>query len=251
MNKKLTKIGVCDDNIHICSEIETYILEYCDKKQELSVIEIYYSGEALHRDLDKGIIYDLLFLDIELGGNFSGIKIGQYIRNYLKNEAMQIIYISSYKNYALELFKIRPMDFLIKPITSEMVHQAVKTGIHLTGKSEAFFQYKKGRNCNKVYIKDILYFKGRDREVEMLTIHDRITYYGSLQDIYSKLNQYRLFYAHKSYLVNYIHITEFFYDKLLMSNGEIIQIAQSRRKAVREIQKEYFMKEIFEINDGS
>lgn len=249
MDKKLIKTAICDDDIRMCSKIEKDILDYCQRVQELVNIEIYYTGESLYKDLMSGIAYDLLFLDIELEGTYNGIKIGQYIRNGLKNEVIQIIYVSSYKKYALDLFKNRPMDFLIKPITSSMIYQAVKTGIKLIGKNETFFQYKLGRNINKEYIKNVLYFQSKDREVEMVTIREKITFYGSLQDIYNQLKQNRFFYSHKSYLVNYIHVREFFYDRLLLSNDETIQIAQTRRKAVREIQKEYLMKEIIEKND--
>lgn len=248
MDKSLINIGICDDDMRLCSQIEKDILEYCRSIQQLVNIEIYYNGNKLCQDLKKGIIFDMLFLDIELDEKCNGIDIGYYIRDKLMNEVMQIVYISSYEKYALELFKNRPMDFLIKPITSEMIYRAVKTGIRLINKNTISFQFKQGRNWNKVYIKNILYFKSKDREVEMVTGSGKITFYGSLENIYQKLQSYRFFYAHKSYLVNYLHVREFFYDRLVMSNKEVIQIAQTRRKSVREIQKEYLLKEIEDAN---
>lgn len=248
MNRKLTRIGICDDDIKICSFIENTILKYCEKAYELVSIDVYYSAESLFKDLECGTVFDLIFLDIELGG-ISGIQIGHYIREVKKNEATQIIYISSYKKYALDLFKIRPMDFLIKPINVSMICQALKTGIRLTDKNEVFFQYKLGRNFNKEYLKNILYFKSKDREVEMVTNHGKITFYGALQEIYKELKEFRFFFAHKSYLINYIHVTEFYFDRLVMSNGDIINVAQTRRKEVREIQKEYLIKELNLFNE--
>lgn len=237
-------IGICDDNICICSEIERYILKYCQSIKQLVQVEIYYSGNSLCQDLKKGIIFDMLFLDISLQDKYNGVDIGQFIRDELMNEFLQIVYISSYEKYALELFKNRPMDFLIKPITREMIYKAVKIGIRLTKKNTVSFQFKQGRDWNKVYIKNIIYFKSKDREVEIITTNDKITFYGSLANIYEELCPYRFFYAHKSYLVNYLHVREFYYDRLIMSNKEVIQIAQTRRKEVREIQKEYFIKEL-------
>lgn len=247
MGENLVKVAICDNNIRTCSDIEKIVMKYCVTSQELISVEVYYSGKKLCDDLRSGMIYDLLFLDIELG-DLSGVEVGHVIREVLKNEIMQIIYISSYKKYALDLFKVRPMDFLIKPITSDMVYRVMKIGKKLIGKSEASFQYKQGRNWNKIYIKDILYFKGRDREVEMVTINGEVIFYSSLENIFEQLKTYYFFYAHKSFLVNYIHIKEFYYNRIIMSNKEEIKIAQKRRKEVREIQKEYLMREIEDAN---
>lgn len=244
MDKSLINIGICDDDIGLCSKIENDILDYCKSIKQMVNIEIYYTGKTLYEVLKKEVIFDLLFLDIELGKDCSGVDIGHYIRYDLLNESMQIIYISSYEKYALELFQNRPMDFLIKPITSSKIAKSVRVGIKLIAKNTIPFQFKQGRDWNKVYIDSILYFKSKDREVEMVTCNERITFYSSLESIYEKLRFHRFFYAHKSYLVNYLHVSEFYYDRLLMSNQEVIQIAQTRRKTVREIQKKFLIREI-------
>lgn len=248
MERNLINIAICDDNIRLCSDIEAAILEYCNSTRQLVKVEIYYSGNSLCRDLEKGLIFDILFLDISLEEKHNGVQIGGFIRNQLMNEVMQIVYISSYEKYALELFKNRPMDFLIKPITKDMIFKALKLGIRLSEKNAISFQYKKGRDWNKVYLRDIIYFKGKDREVEMVTTSEKITFYGTLEEICQKLHMHRFFYAHKSYLINYMHVIHFFYDKLIMSNKEEIQIAQTRRKEVRKMQKEFM---IGEMKDAS
>lgn len=248
MERNLINIAICDDNIRLCSDIEAAVLEYCNNTRQLVNVEIYYSGNSLCCDLKKGLIFDILFLDISLEEKYNGVQIGGFIRNQLMNEVMQIVYISSYEKYALELFQNRPMDFLIKPITKDMIFKVLKLGIRLSEKNSISFQYKKGRGWNKVYLRDILYFKGKDREVEIVTISEKITFYGTLEEIYQKLQMYRFFYAHKSYLVNYMHVIQFFYDKLIMSNKEEIQIAQTRRKEVRKMQKEFM---IGEMKDAS
>lgn len=243
IKKELIKIAVCDDDIRICSDIENAIIEYGNGVQEMFSVEIYYTGAALCNDLDNGEVYDVLFLDIELANSSSGVSIGHYIREKVKNEALQIVYISSHKKYALELFKVRPIDFLIKPITDEIIWKTLQLCTRLLQKAEVSFQYKQGRNLNKIPIKDILYFKSNDREIEMITTNGRKTFYGSLENIYDQLSIHRFFYVHKSYLVNYMHVSEFYYDRIHISNNDIIKIAQNRRKLVREIQKDYLLLE--------
>lgn len=190
--KSLFRIAICDDNLRVCSDVENSILKFSSIEQIVFSVEIYYNGASLRDDLKNGKVYDLIFLDIELE-SISGVEIGHFIREHLLDDNVQIVYISSYTKYALELFKVRPMDFLIKPITEEMVLKALSTGVKLLEKGEVCFQYKQGRDLNKIYIKDIIYFKSKDREVEIFTRNDVITFYGSLESIYEKLSDYNFF----------------------------------------------------------
>lgn len=61
-------------------------------------------------------------------------------------------------------------------------------------------------------------------------------FYESLQGILFELKEYNFFYCHKSYLVNYYHVLKFSYKEIKMSNGDILQIAQPRRKSMRKLQ---------------
>lgn len=245
--KTLIRIAICDDNIRLCSDIEKYIVDYRENTSEFYNVEMYYSGKTMIEDLKKGISYDMIFLDIEMEV-MNGVQVGRFIRENLQDDNTLIVYMSSYTKYALDLFKVRPMDFLIKPLDEETVIKVLETGTKLLHKGENSFQYKQGRNWNKIHVRNILYFKAKDREVEMVTQDGRITFYEALETIHEKLEPYKFFYAHKSYLVNYFHVSEFFYDRLIMSNGEEIGVAQTRRKDVRKMQKDFLYEELG--NDG-
>ncbi len=105
------KIGICDDDKILCSVLEEQIYEL-SKEIELKVdVEVWYSGESIQNDLKKGIELDLLFLDIELVQK-NGIAVGNFIRNEMENMQTHIVYISSKESYAMQLFKVQPLDFL-------------------------------------------------------------------------------------------------------------------------------------------
>ena len=146
--RTLIRIAVCDDNLRISSDIEGWIMEYNKSSQANYVVEIYYNGERLCKDMDSGTMYDIIFLDIELE-SITGIEVGHYIREELHNDDSQIIYISSFTKYALELFQVRPMDFLIKPVKKERIIKSIETATKLLKKGEVCFQYKQGRDWNK------------------------------------------------------------------------------------------------------
>lgn len=72
-------IAICDDNIHICSEIENILLKYQKINYLKFNIDVFSDGKNFIKHLDLGNKYQILFLDIEIG-NITGVDIGKYIR---------------------------------------------------------------------------------------------------------------------------------------------------------------------------
>lgn len=229
------QIAICDDEIAICSQLEQTILNYAKIMKESIEVDVFYSGEELYRFLNNGLIYDMIFLDIELK-KLNGIELGLKIREELNNESIQIVFISDKENYAMRLFEVRPMNFLIKPLNDLKIEKVVEKGIELTDKKGILFSYKQGHTIKKILIKDILFFESMNRQVRMITLKGECIFYGQLSKIYSELCNYHFFYIHKSFLINYDHVIEFNYNYLIMSNKTVLPISQSKRKEVREMQ---------------
>lgn len=218
------RIGICDDEPFICSEIESIIFDYSKSLSEKIDIEVFNSGEELYDYMKSEISFDLIFLDIELY-KLSGIELGKKIREEMKNDVTQIVYISSKENYAMELFEVRPLNFLIKPAKAEKIISSIIKAMELLNKLNYYFTYKQGHNTYRKAIKDIIYFTSDNRQVKMVTVTEEVVFYGTLPHIHLQLENYRFFFCHKSYLVNYYHVTEPHYDRFIMSNGHILNIS--------------------------
>lgn len=231
-------IAVCDDDKNIGGYIERVILNYGKRENIKFEVDVYFTGEGLIASCQQGEHYDLIFLDIQMEGS-TGIEIGNHIRNQLKNDLMHIIYISAHSNYALELFKIRPLDFLIKPFGEKEILDDLKKAIELSNYKGQFFSYTKNWETYKIPLKDILYFKSSNKEVEIYYSDGKDVFYSSLESIYKEVAKWRFFYCHQSYLVNYNQVTVFRYDQLTLKNGEVLGISQGKRKRVRQILQEY------------
>lgn len=112
-----------------------------DKRKNVGIeVCIWNTGEALYQDLMKRRPLDLLFLDIELA-SMNGIQVGRLIRTELANQEISIAYISAKSSYAIELFKIHPIDFLVKPICAQDVNDTIEEALRLYKRSNALFEY--------------------------------------------------------------------------------------------------------------
>ncbi len=234
----LFQIAICDDEQMICSQIEKIILTYFKTTNEKVEVQVFYSGEKLCEFIEKEHSFDLIFLDIELE-RINGIEVGMKIRKEMDNQTIQIIYISGKDCYDRELFEVRPMHFLPKPLDEGKIIKDVLLAMKLNEKSGGIFTYKKGQETYKIPIKNILYFESIGRQVKIVTTDGEELFYGKLRDVLTEVSTYRFMHIHKSYIVSYAHVITFRYESVIMSNLMQLPISQPRRKAIRELQVIY------------
>lgn len=228
------KIAICDDDQFICGELETLLINILESKNIRHDIDVYFSGEELVSTFNNSSTsYDLIFLDIELPKQ-NGINIGTYIRENLADQRTEISYISSKTSYALDLFKLRPIDFLIKPITTEKVIHVINTYLTVTEHNYKNFQYSKNKKTFSVPQPEILYFEHKGRKTILHTSTEAIEFYDSFDNVLSKLNNERFISVHKSFIINYRYISKFGTKEVTMIDGRIIPISQSKRTQVHQ-----------------
>lgn len=231
----MLKIAICDDEDFICSQLEEILIRLEDIYLDKMDIDIFYSGIELDNSIQNGEVYDLIFLDIEME-HMNGVEVGKKLRNEYEDNTTQIIYISSMENYAMELFQVRPMDFIIKPLTYEKISKVLDTALRLIPKSNEVFKYQTGHTVCKIPLKDILYFESVNRKINIITTSRKDIFYGTLNNIYKELQSYHFINIHKSFLVNYNHIVKFEYKQVTMSDDRILPISQQNRKGIRSLQ---------------
>lgn len=230
------KIAVCDDIKVTCDELKEIILSKAKGALYENIsVDIFYSGDALISDIGEGNLYDLIFLDIELGGKINGVEVGHIIRDEMDDYITQIVYISSKNNYDRQLFDVQPLHFLQKPIDVSKLLNDIKLAIKISGKENKIFEFKNLRNTVKVPYKDILYFESKGREISLVSCKMQYTFYDNIQELSKVLPDFFI-YPHRSYLVNYELIACFKYEELIMSNVDIIPISRSKRKEIRKLQ---------------
>lgn len=230
------KIGICDDDKILCSVLEEQIYELSKEIEIKADVEVWYSGESIQNDLKKGIELDLLFLDIELVQK-NGIAVGNFIRNEMENMQTHIVYISSKENYAMQLFKVQPLDFLIKPVSTENIREVLVRSVKQKNSADPFFEYQKGNSVFRVPVRSIAYFMSMDKKIIIVKKDEKGKYameefYGKLKNIAETLPADFLM-IHQSYIINQAYVSEYSYEMVKMVNGENLNISKPYRKETR------------------
>lgn len=226
------KIGICDDSKLTCIELENMLRDIMLSLKKEVEIEPWYSGESLCKYLEDGNRFDVIFLDIELL-KINGIDVGKYIRNNLDDLKTNIIYISYNRSYAMQLFKLQPLDFLVKPLQYNLVKESVEMFLKRAGRNKAFLEYRVGNNYCREMCEDIIYLSSDNKKIHIIAIADKkIEFYGKLKTLITKLPS-NFIQIHQSYIINVDYMVEINYEQVQMSNGDILNISKPYRTEVR------------------
>lgn len=225
------RIGICDDDKILCASLEEQLLALSPELAERLETEVWYSGESLEGDLKKGAELDLLFLDIELLQK-NGVAVGTFIRDELGNLDTHIVYISSKESYAMQLFQVQPLDFLIKPIQAEKLREVLFRSMKRNRSAERFFEYRKGNQFFRVPVREILYFMSMDKKIVIIKRDGTDEFYGKLKPLLEQLPADFVM-IHQSYVVHREYVREYSYESLTMTNKDRLSISKPYRKEVR------------------
>lgn len=227
------RIGICDDAESVCVSLKEMILRFAYANHVQMEVMIWRTGEELCHFLETDGQVDLLFLDIVLF-EMSGIEAGDFIRNCLEDRQMQIVYISEYSSYAMELFRTQPMEFLVKPITQEQIDRCLELAVKLTDRNRKTFVCQDGKDIFQIPYGDILYFVSEGRKVKVITKNAVKEFYGKLDGVLKEAPEQFLV-IHKSYIVNREKVFRYTYDWVEFADGTVLPVSKSHRKRVREI----------------
>ena len=231
---KIMNIAICDDDKGVCSQLEGWIEQYNYENATRLYVDVYHSAETLQQQLQTGQWYDMLFLDIELPQK-NGIELGQMIRSAWKMDLIYLVFISGKSNYCMDLFDVHPLNFHLKPLKHKDVVKDIDLVRERVNTGTLAFRYREDGVYKSVCLKDVVYFVGAGKGVEVHCKDGRVAFAGnSLQqlcDIYEKHGFSR---CHKSYLINLNYVSEYSMSKVKMSDGKEIIIGKSRRKQFKD-----------------
>lgn len=228
----MIKMAICDDDFEFCKSLEKSILKILNEINLICQIEIFQNGSKLNKMILDGEYFDLLLLDIELD-EIKGMNIGETIRNNIKNENIHIVYISSKTHYAMELFKTRPLDFLVKPVEYQKLKEVLITFKELYFRGHTYFEYQSNKQYYKITYDEILYFESKNKKIIIHLNDGEKEFYGKLKDI-EAITKSHFLSIHKSYLVNINKIVKSAYEYVILINDEILNISQGKRQEVRK-----------------
>ena len=143
------------------------------------------------------------------------LKWDGFIREEQENMETAIVYISANSSYAMDLFRVQPTDFLIKPLDKIKVGNVMNRIQKISEVRKGIFEYFGSGYYFKVLYKDILYFSSQNKKVYLVLKDGQKEFNGRLKEIAKKIPG-NFIQIHQSYLINFDYIEECSYESVKM-----------------------------------
>jgi len=232
------RIAICDDFAVYREQISYIVNEYFSENNQTVTITAYADGKALLLDAKTIGGYDIYILDI-LMPDISGIELGIELRKAGLDG--QIIYLTSSEEYAIDAFKTKAFNYILKPIDSRelfstldeitalLSSQTHKSLIVKTRDGDVRFAYD-----NILYAdmnrRMVAYHLLDDKTVESSTI--RTTFAEAVQEL---LQDRRFVLCGASTLVNLHYITMVEKEAVHFQNGNQLYIGARACRQLRTV----------------
>lgn len=224
-------IAICDDEATACAELKR-LLGLHEKTAEFLIYE-FHSGEELYGSICAGLTFNLIILDIGLKA-MDGVTVGTLLRDQLKDRATEILYISGKQGYAMQLFDLRPLNFLTKPLDEEKFLRCIDTAIELTERNLPCLAFTVQKAIYRVPYRDIRYIESKNKNVIVHAINGEYIFAAKLAEIEKELPVQEFIRIHHSFLIHKLYIRRMKYEQLILDDETALSISQPYRQIVRE-----------------
>ena len=214
------KIAICDDEKIFLDSLEEKIYGILSKL-DCEVIP-FGSAEAL---LSSAMDYDLIFLDIEMGG-MDGMRAAKQIRE--TDFETPIVFLTSHTEMAIEGYEVNAFRFLKKPVEEEKLRQTLQD-IQLMKVSHKGVMIKAGGEEIVVIPSEVLFLESDNNNVRIITSSGSITTRLKLSEaieIFNRIND-TIRKVHRCSAVNLDHVARLRDREAVLDDGSVIAVSRS------------------------
>lgn len=218
-------IAVVEDSQNDRNRLLQCLRQYEEEKQLKFEITEFTDGEDLVADYSAD--YDLILMDIEMAF-LNGMKAAEKVRKL--DENVSIIFITNAPQYAIKGYKVRALDYVLKPVSyfsfAESLNQYVR---HHKKEEKQYITISLRGGKMRLDISKICYVEVQDHLLIYNTVDGRFLAKGTMHDVESQLDMDQFFRCNRCYLVNLDYV-ENYQGSDITINGDRIQVSRSRRK---------------------
>lgn len=198
------RILICDDDELVIIQLQKYLKDYFEQNHlKCPEIATFSDGESLLKDTGEK---DFLFLDIEMPG-MNGIYVGNELKKTNKN--IIIFIITSYSEYLDEAMRFHVFRYLSKPLEKQRLFRNLKDALYFYNTFERKITVETKQGVFTISSSDIIFLEAIGHKT---TVHTMVKDYESIHNIQywtRTLPTSCFFQIHRSYIVNFEHITNF------------------------------------------
>lgn len=219
-------IGICDDNDLHLDYVTHNVSNLLSNTKDVTIESL--TPEQLDKKLNsQSFHYDIFITDIDMGA-YNGIDFVNQINQI--NSSCIIIFISSYLNYASDVYDVQHIYFILKSEIETRLQKALdKALLVYKNHKDQFINFRYQNVDYRLPMDHITHIEAMGR---YLHIHDTKNSYTTIKSLKSQQEELseQFIQCHKSYIVNMDFIQSISRTDCILMNGDSIPISKTYLK---------------------
>ena len=213
------RVAVCDDSQSDGAYVENLLNQWASRRQIQIKSERFSSAEQFLFRYEEDKQWDILLLDIEMGG-MDGVTMAKRIRR--DNDAVQIVFITGYSDYIAEGYEVAALHYLMKPVNPEKLMTVLDRALEKRKQEERCLNLEAYGEMVRIPFYEIRYL---DVHQNYVTVHAKAdhTVKRTLGDFEKELDE-RFCRAGRSMILNLKYIQRVTKTEVRLSDGTVLPL---------------------------
>lgn len=218
------RIALCDDQIEYAETLLVKLKSF--EAFSCAKLDLFSSGDQLLQSMEKGNIYDLFFLDIDMPG-IDGLELGKRLNSYCKKAI--IIFVTNHEKYAIDAFDCDACGYLLKNCDEDRFSGTIEKAIrrYRVLNQNIFLDTETGTAT--IPVDSILHIEYSGRRCHYHTTSGEYIIRRSLNSALSELQEFGFIRIHQYRIVNLAKIRMIQKNSLVLVDNSIIELSRYRR----------------------
>ena len=230
----MIQIAFCDDDQTVLDQLSALLEKYRTQRCIQIQCTAFRSPLDLLAEIEKGVRYDILFLDVIMPAE-NGITVAKEIRQY--DTAVEIIFLTSSTEFAVESYAVDAWYYQLKPIRREDFFRLMDSACAACTREQKHSLILRSKSgIVRLELEELVYCEVMGRT---LTFHLNngvvLESMGRLDDLCDQLVEYPNFLRpHRSFLINMEYIANIAARSITMQDGAVVPLPHGKYSETKD-----------------
>ena len=232
------RIAVCEDEGAMAALVEQLVGRWSTERGQRCAVRTFLSGEELLFETEGSYPFDLMLLDIDLGGGkLDGLELARRIRK--ADAQVPLAFLTNYPGHVFEGYEVAALRYLLKPVTAENLFPLLDVSLERIGRAGRYLVLEVDGEQRRVEEDSIFYLEARGHTVRLETAAGPLTVKLALSALARRLGT-DFVPAHRSFLVNLRHVERVGREQCLLEGGRSVPVSRGAWESLNRAFIDYY-----------
>lgn len=232
------RVVICDDEGALAESVEALAGRWSAARGTPCRVRTFASGEELLFETAGSYPYDLILLDIDLGGgNLSGLELARRIRE--TDARVALAFLTNHPGYVFAGYEVAALRYLMKPVAEADLFPLLDLVRESGERERRFLVLEVDGEQRRVEEEDILCLEARGHTVVVETASGPVEVRTTLSALSKQLGP-GFTGTHRSFLVNLRHVERVGRTECLLEGGRTVPVSRGAWAALNRAFLDYY-----------